>query len=302
MKLSLKSLLPARDLGWNRVRALCSLPDCHNKLLTKYVPGSPAGLFVGEQWYCSPDCFALGINSTLAVLSSGSVIEMPRNPRLSLGLALLSKGYLTDDQYRSALVHSQRCGEPLESTLMECGFITEKQLAAGRATQWGCPALAQELSGSIVEIDLPVALFRALRAAPLHYSAKTKRLLLGFVDRVEHSLLQAIETITGCRAEPCFISPAEFSEQIERLTALPDYREAFVEDLGTPLQMGRALGGWAVEMGAREASVAKCGSYLWARITGRRGTVDVVFSLKPAFAASRAKFPTRVPEVTMHMG
>jgi hypothetical protein len=302
MKLSLKSLLPARDLGWNRVRALCSLPDCHNKLLTKYVPGSPAGLFVGEQWYCSPDCFALGINSTLAVLSSGSVIEMPRNPRLSLGLALLSKGYLTDDQYRSALVHSQRCGEPLESTLMECGFITEKQLAAGRAAQWGCPALAQELSGSIVEIDLPVALFRALRAAPLHYSAKNKRLLLGFVDRVEHSLLQAIETITGCRAEPCFISPAEFSEQIERLTSLPGYREAFVEDLGTPLQMGRALGGWAVEMGAREASVAKCGSYLWARITGRRGTVDVVFSLKPAFAASRVKLSTRVPEVTMHMG
>lgn len=302
MKLSIKSLLPARDLGWNRVRAVCALPDCRNKLLTKYVPGSPSGLFVGEHWYCSPDCFAMGMHNTLAVLSSGCVIEMPRNPRLSLGLALLSKGFLTDDQYRAAVIRSERCGESLESTLMEAGFISEKQLAAGRAAQWGCPALAQELSGMAVEIDLPVSLLRQLRTAPIHYSAKSKRLVLGFVDRVEHSLLQAIEQITGCRPETCFITPAEFEEQIERLTAVPDYRESFVDDLGTPLQMGRTLGGWAVEVGAREASVTKCGSFLWARIIGKRGTVDVIFALKPASVVNRIKLSTRVPEVTVSLG
>lgn len=52
MKLSLKTLLPARDLGWNRVRAVCALSTCHNKLLMKYVPGNRIGIFVGAAWYC----------------------------------------------------------------------------------------------------------------------------------------------------------------------------------------------------------------------------------------------------------
>ncbi len=57
MKLAFKSFLVPRDLGWNRVRAVCGHTDCHNKLLTKYVPGSRIGVNVGETWYCSPDCF-----------------------------------------------------------------------------------------------------------------------------------------------------------------------------------------------------------------------------------------------------
>jgi hypothetical protein len=302
MNLSLKSLLPPRDLGWNRARAVCALPECHNKLLTRYVPGNRTGLFVGDHWYCSPDCFALGSRNMLASLSSGCVVEMPRNPRLSLGLALLSKGYLTEDQYRSAVMRSERRGESLETTLMERGFASEKQLSAARAAQWGYPVLAHELSGLTVEADLPASLLRAHRAAPIHYSGKPKRLVLGFVDRVEHGLLQSIEQITGCRAEPCFITPAEFEEQMERLTVASGYQEAAIDDPGTLAQMGRTLGGWAVEIAAQEASFAKCNSSAWIRISGKRGTVDVIFALKNALAVNRVKVSTRVPEVTVSLG
>src|SRR5580698_6365764 len=302
MKLSLRSILPARDLGWNRVRAACALPECHNKLLTKYVPGSRIGIFVGESWYCSPDCFALGSRKTLATFSSGCVVEMPRNPRLSLGLALVSKGLITEDQYREAVIRSQCRAETLETTLLECGYVSEKKLAAGRAAQCGYPALVQELSGPIVEVDLPSSLLRAHRAAPIHYSAKSKRLVLGFVDRVEHGLLQSIEQITGCRAEPCFITPAEFAEQMERVTALPEYEEVVVTESESATQMGRTLGGWAVEISAREASFAKCNSFAWVRMTGKRGTVDVVFSLKHASAAANTKLSANVPEVTVNLG
>lgn len=303
MKMSLKSLLPARDLGWNRVRATCALPECHHRLLTKYVPGSRIGIFAGESWYCSPDCFALGSRKTLASFASGCVVEMPRNPRLSIGLALVSKNLLTEDQYREAAVLSQRRGESLETTLLECGFASEKQLAAGRAAQWGYPALVQELNATIVEADLPSSLLRAYRAAPIHYSPKSKRLVLGFVDRVEHGLLQSIEQITGCRAEPCFITPAEFAEQIERLTAMPLYEEAVVDEAQTAAQMGRTLGGWAVEISASEASFAKCNAFAWVRMMGKRGTVDVIFSLKHAGAAmANQKSAAMVPEVTVGLG
>ena len=302
MKLSLKSILPARDLGWNRVRAVCAQPDCHSKLLTRYVPGSRTGLFVGETWYCSPDCFAAGSRSALVSLSSGCVVEMPRNPRLSLGLALLSKGYLTEEQYRAAVLRSERRGESLESALMECGFAGEKQLAAGRAAQWGYPALAQELSGLNVEADLPAALLRAHRVAPIHYSAKSKRLVLGFVDRVEHAILQAIEQITGCRAEPCFITPDEFAEQIERLTSAPDYEALVVDNPGTAAQMGRILGGLAVEVSAKSAGFAKCNSSVWVRVSGKRKTVDVIFAIKNVASPHRVNHSAHMPEVTVGLG
>ena len=303
MKLSLKSLLPARDLGWNRVRAKCAELECHNRLLTKYVPGSRIGIFAGESWYCSPDCFALGSRKTLASFAGGCVVEMPRNPRLSIGLALVSKGLLTERQYREAALLNKRRGETLETTLLECGFASEKQLAAGRAAQWGYPALVQELNATTVEADFPSSLLRAYRAAPIHYSPKSKRLVLGFVDRVEHALLQSIEQITGCRAEPCFITPAEFAEQIERLTAMPLYEEAVVNEAQNTAQMGRTLGGWAVEISATEASFAKCNTYAWVRMTGKRGTVDVIFSMKHASAAmANQKSSAIVPEVTVGLG
>jgi len=302
---SLKSLLPARDLGWNRVRAACALPSCHNKLMMRYVPGSRQGIFVRDAWYCSPDCFAAAARTTLALLFSRCVVEMPRNPRLSLGLALLSKDYLSEDRLRSATLISQRQGASLEATLLETGSVTEKQLAAARAVQWGYPVLAQDLSGQLVESDLPSALLRVYSAVPLHYSSKVKRLVLGFVHRVEHSLLQSIEQMTGFRAEPCFITPAEFSEQMERVAVPAGYEEALVEEPRDAAQMARKLGGFAVEISAIEARFAKCNSSIWVRIWGRRRTVDVVFAPKSAAQAAQAAqaaFSNTLPEVTYSLG
>jgi hypothetical protein len=302
MKLSLKSLLPARDLGWNRVRAVCGLSKCHNKLLMKYVPGNRIGIFVGAAWYCSPDCFAMASRTTLSSLSSETLVEMPRNPRLSLGLALLAKGYLDEDQLRLATLRSEREGQKLETTLIECGLVTEKQIAVGRSAQWGYPVLAQDFVSQNVEADLPLALLRAFSAVPLHYSRRAKRLVLGFVYRVEHSLLQAIEQMTGFRAEACFITPTELNEQIDRLTTIPGYEEAVVENPGAAAQMARTLGGFAVEVSAREASFSKCNSWVWARMVGKRGTVDVVFALRNAATAPRPQLSTVFSEVTGSLG
>jgi hypothetical protein len=302
MKLSLKTLLPARDLGWNRVRAVCTLSTCHNKLLMKYVPGNRIGIFVGAAWYCSADCFAMASRSTLFSLSSETLIEMPRNPRLSLGLALLSKGYLDEDQLRFARTRSQREGQSLETTLVECGLTTDKQLAAARAAQWGYPVLGQDVVSQGVAIDLPPTLLRAFFAVPLHYSAKTRRLVLGFVYRVEHSLLQSIEQMTGLRPEPCFITRSEFEEQMQRLTAVPGYEEAVFEDPCTPAQMSRTLGSFAVEISAREAGFSKCNSWIWTRLVGKHSTADVVFGLKHAAAAHEPKLSTALSEVAVNLG
>ncbi|HVT97759.1 MAG TPA: hypothetical protein VHE33_09640 [Acidobacteriaceae bacterium] len=274
----MKSLLPPINLGWNHVRARCASPSCHNKLLMRPVPTKSAGIRIGQDWYCGVDCFVAGARFPLAALSARRLMEMPRNPRLSLGLALLSKDLLTEDQLRLATEVSQKNGVDLEETLLVLGLTNEKHLAAARSVQWGYPVLNQERAGRMVEVEIPLTLLRSFSAAPLFYSAGTKRLVLGFVERVDHHLLQSIEQVTGYRAEPCFLTAAEFSEQMQRVVLPVFYEEVVLEEPGDPGQMARALGRYALDAAATDAAFVQCKSWVWARLTGKRRIVDVLFA------------------------
>jgi hypothetical protein len=65
---------------------------------------------------------------------------------------------------------------------------------------------------------------------------------------------------------------------MERVTFSPDYEEVVVEKPGTPAQMAKTLGGIAVEVTASAASFVQCRSWVWARVMGKRRTIDVLFA------------------------
>ena len=287
MNLTLKSLLPPINFGWNHVRARCGLATCHNKLLMRPVPAKSTGIRIGQDWYCGVDCFVAAVRSPLAALSARRVMEMPRNPRLSLGLALLSKGFLTEEQLRLATELSREHGADLEDTLLALGWTSEKHLAAARSAQWGYPVVNQERAGRVVEVGVPLSLLRAFSAAPLFYSASNKRLVLGFVERVDHRLLQSIEQVAGYRAEPCFLTREEFDAQM-RCVALPAfYEEVVAEQDSEPAQMARTLGRYALDAAATDAGFAQCKSWVWARLMGKRRIVDVLFAKASPSTAPR---------------
>jgi hypothetical protein len=282
MSLSILSFLPAVDRGWKSMKAECDLPTCHNTQLMRSIPGAKQGIRVGQRWYCCVDCFALAARGPLGELSRRRAMEMPRNPRLSLGLALHTKGFLTAEQLRMVKSLGVRNDEELAASLIRLGLATEKQVVAARAAQWGCPALGQDyvgLTGTMVRSDIPQSILHACSAAPMHYSATGRRILLGFVSRVEYSVLEAIETMTGCRVEPCFITQTELDEQIERIVPMAEYKELVVDDPGTPDKMARTLGRAAVEIGARDAAFTRQKNFVWARLTGKRGKMDVIFRM-----------------------
>ncbi|HTV16394.1 MAG TPA: hypothetical protein VME68_16870 [Acidobacteriaceae bacterium] len=280
MKFTIKSIFPPIDFGWNHVRARCGLTPCHSKLLMRPSPQSRVGIQVGGTWYCSVDCFVTASREPLAALCAGRIVEMPRTPRLSLGLAMLSKGLVTEAELRAATDRADRTGEDLEVVLLQLELASEKQIAAGRAAQWGAPVLGSEMAGHTVTAGVPQSLLRAHGAVPLHYAAPSKRLVLGFVHRVEHSLLQSIEQAAGCRTEACFVTSSEFEEQAARVMAPADYEEVVVTEPESPAHMARTLGYHAVEAAAREVRLVRCNSWIWGRIEGKRQTIDVVFALR----------------------
>jgi hypothetical protein len=271
------------------MHAVCGLRSCRNTLIMRSVPESRVGVRMGERWYCSVDCFAKAARERFSALTMVRTVETPHNPRLSIGLVMLSKGYLSDEQLRFAVARSQLSGEELEVVLVQLGLASEWQLAAARAVQWGYPVLGRDRISQSVDSDIPLTLLKAFSAVPLHYSESTKRLLLGFVNRVENSLLHSIEQVTGCRAEPCFITPTEYRAQMERLTTVPDYTEVVVTDAFTAGKAAKAVGGYAIEIAARKASFAYCQNFAWMRLSGKRRIIDVLFQGRNAVEAEKSQ-------------
>lgn len=290
MRLSLESLLPSVSHGWKNMYTECGLRTCPNTLFMRSVQ-SRVGINVGPAWYCSPDCLAAAATMRFSAFTVSNILEMPHSPRLSIGLVMLSKGYVTDQQLRLAISESQRSGEELESVLFRLGLASERQMTAARAAQWGYPVLGQERMTQVADLDVPTTLLESCSAAALHSSIAAKRLLLGFVHRVDHSLMNSVEEMTGFRAEPCFITPTELAEQRARLTAVPRCEEVVIEDLKTSAQMGRAVAGLTVEIGAREVRFSHCRDYAWTRLTGKRRMIDVLFRIKSERNSGRENVP-----------
>ena len=292
MKLSLEMLRSTVDRSLKSMHAECALSDCPATLLTRNTAQSRLGIRVGEQWYCSVDCFAEAAHERFSTHSTGRILDMPHQPRLSIGLAMLSKGYVTDVQLRMAAAYSELHGNDLEFALIRLGLANEWQLTAARAAQWGYPVLAADRQGQSIKADIPLTLLRACSAAPLHYSIPAKRLVLGFVNRVENRLMDALEQMTGCRADPCFITPSGFEQQMGRVSAAPDYEEEVVKDSLNAAQMAKTVGRFAVEVSAVEARFAQFRDCTWTRLTGKRRKVDLLFQGKNAIdAGGRKDFP-----------
>lgn len=281
MRLSLRPILPSFNRGLNQIRARCARPGCDKQVREQAGIGHQAGIRVGEQWFCSLACFSQGSRAILTRVATEYVVDSPREPRLSLGLALLSKGYLSEDQLRRATAKTQFPGSSLETFLLGQGWVNEKQVAAARGVQWGQPSLGIEPSDKVVEMNLPLSLLRAHAAAPIHFSPERNRLLLGFVSRVELGLLQSIEQITGYRTEPCFITPTEFNQQIARFRTCAGYEEVFSEHPVDVSKIPGRLADLALEVSGAEARFTRCRSWIWVRIAGSRGTIDAIAAFTP---------------------
>jgi hypothetical protein len=277
MRLNLQYVQSAVNRSWKSMHSVCAFRKCRNTMLMRSVPNSRSGVRVGDHWYCSVECFAEAACVEFSAFQDRRVIEMPHNPRISIGLVLLSKGHLENHQLRFAVEESQQRGEDLELTLIRLGLATERQIAAARAAQWGCPVFGPEGGREPIESDIPVQLLRTCWAVPLRYSQNGKRLLMGFVFRVEHRLLLALEQVTGCKTEPCFITQTEFEEQMARLTMVPDCNAVMHEEIQTPRQMADTVARLAIEARARKAVFAECRDFLWTRLVSSRRTVDVLF-------------------------
>jgi hypothetical protein len=253
---------------------------CHKMLALRHLSARKAGIRMHDSWYCSSRCFQSAAEQEILRLVKPANGPAAYVARMPLGLDLIGHGLLTIEQLKRATDEQKEAGGEIGDLLVRQGSVSEKQVTAIRAAEWGCPVFTIPKHSPWIEINIPATLMHLHSMIPVHYVVRTNLLLVGFVHSVEYELLYAIEQMTGCETTPCFVTPTDFQLQMrQREEGRPTdnlTEEIKFERPQTPAEIARILCTSGVEIEAEEASIAKCRGYIWARLKSGAKAVDLL--------------------------
>lgn len=274
-------VLPAWTERFKPPTAKCN--HCSRSLVLPHHSARKIGIKMQENWYCSSRCFSAAAEAELATLAASRSERMNRFPRMPLGLLMIRYGLLSDSQFKEVKDEQREAGVEFGEFLVRQGSLSEKQVTAVRAAQWGCPVFTVPQWGIPTEIHIPSTLMRLYSMIPLHYVATTNLLLVGFVHGVEYGILYAIEKITGCKTQACFVTPSDFQTQVQSIEEVNAQSEGDTpseikfESIQSSSEMARTLCSYGVHLEADEAMIGRCKEYLWARLKCTNKDVDLLF-------------------------
>lgn len=260
----------------------CANSACTSKSFMQAISKRHTGIRLFEQWFCGPDCFESGARQKIAELVAlRNTQERPPAMRMPLGLLLFSRGVLTEDQIKVALDQQRQTGANFGEVVQELGFATQQHVTAAVAAQWACPVFSLGDRPLPAEVHIPTCLLQLYGMLPVHFSEVGKRLMLGFVRRVQHHILYTIEQITSCSVKPCFISADEYRKHMQPLAQVTAENElVFDRDNSIP-EIAKLVRNYVNQTGAEHARFGMCRDHLWVRILGRH-EMDLLFRMQNA--------------------
>jgi Type II secretion system (T2SS), protein E, N-terminal domain len=266
---------------WIAGGAAATCENCHRTLALRHVATRKVGIRLRKSWYCSAACFTAAAEKEILRLLKSAGDHAGHLPRMPLGLSLISRGLLTAEQLKTVTDEQKETGGEIGELLVRNRSVTEKQVTAVRAADWGCPVFNLSKHPEPMGLSIPRTLVRVYCMIPVHYVAVTNLLLIGFVHGVEYGLLYVIEQMTGCQTKPCFVTAADFQVQFQRaFESMPTpVREVSFEHTHSVSEIARTLSFHGVEIEADEAQIENGKDYLWARLKSASAVVDLLFRI-----------------------
>lgn len=275
-------LIPSIPPAWAAGGVASRCENCHSILSLRHFSARKAGIRLRESWYCSARCFTSAAEKELSRLLKSPRDHAGHVSRMPLGLNLISRGLLTVEQLKRATDEQKETGGEIGELLVRNGSVTEKQVTAIRAADWGCPVFNLPRHPTTIGISIPHTLVRLYSMIPVHHVAATNLLLVGFVHSVEYGLLYAIEQMNGCQTKPCFVTPSDFRVQFQQgerahASAETPPRELNFENTHSVPEIARILCSHGLETEADEAQIENGKDYLWARLKSESAAMDLLF-------------------------
>lgn len=263
-----------RTFFGGRDRRECANPRCSSK--SKQV----IGIGFDERWFCGSDCFEQAAQQKLVeLLSIRDKQERPPSLRMPLGLVLVSRGILSHEQLKIALNHQRISGTNFGEVLQELGFATQQQVTAAVAAQWGCPVFTLGDRPLPAGVHIPTRLLELYGMLPVHFSEAGRKLMVGFITRVQHHMLSTIEHVTSCTATPCFITDIEYRRHLQSLAVENVENELVCDRTNGPAEIAKLIRDQASRAGGEEVRFGMCREYLWVRLLGRQ-EMDLLFRVQ----------------------
>jgi hypothetical protein len=272
---------------WARISSRCAGPDCpHRGKLWPSLLRKTSGLEFDGRWYCQSACLASVLSLRLHALLSTFHQEKPRAHRFPIGLLLVQRGAVSREALREAIRLQREAGHGLLGDwLQQVAPLTSEQLTAALAQQWGCPVFPlehQPVRASWSDL-IPLPLLESARAVPAFASADGRALHLAFGDRLDHTLLYAVENMLGCRTFPCVASRAAIALHLEHFRRFSSGNETCFDTIRDPHEMARTVCNYAAELRAARIAVARAGSFVWVRFFRDLAARDLLFRILPGY-------------------
>ena len=238
------------------------------------------GISLQGQWYCSPECFEHAARSTLLRLLPVGEESPKRHHRVPIGLLLLSRGTINDNQLKQALLlQREKGGGKIGQILRDIRAASEQDITDGLAAQWGCPIYPLGKAREFLQCAsmLPLTLLEAGRMLPVHYLRLQQTLYMAFVEGVDRTALYAVEQMLHLRTVPCIVSESELSGALESFRPLAQSPAAVFESTNEPLEMARTTRSYAGQVGATDVWAARSGRFIWVRMRAQEEYKDILF-------------------------
>ena len=230
-------------------------------------------------WFCSAQCFEKAFTAILARLLSSSVPARTATHRIPLGLMMVSRGLVSYEQLQCALEAQRRsgCGR-IGDWLQSLGFASEQQVTSALSVQWACPvfSLRQAVEPRFLQI-LPLALSELDGMLPVHYLEATGTLYVAFSTGIDYTVLHAAEQMLGCRTEPCLVLRSALKRELDRARLFPRPTELVFETVADVAEMARIVRSYVLRLGAEEARMMICRSYIWVRLNSNGQAMNLLF-------------------------
>ncbi len=258
----------------------CGLLSCSGpKSLWRRVWARHHGIRFDGVFYCRPQCLETALQRELSRLQN-QVPTPPSPNRMPLGLLMVARGKVTYDQVLAALAAQRTSGSGnIGEWFEKLGFLTEQEVAAALALQWGCP-VSSSLESNGTCHQLPLALLETFQMWPLHYVSATNTQYMAFGKRLDHAVVYAIEKMLGCRVQPCVAPGKVIASRIERLRQEPHSREVEFRSMHDPAEIARIAISYMARLGAEEIRISRVHQFIWLSLKAHHTITNLLFRLQ----------------------
>lgn len=261
-----------RGLGWHefwaRLAPRCGHRDCgHSQSAWRRLCRRPAGLELQGTWHCLTECLEPALlEAVRQSLSSASRRARPTH-RVPLGLHLLSRQQLTIEQLRAALDAQRVAGSGrIGEWLRQLGFVTEEQVTAALARQWGCPVLRTNPPGRIRASEIPLLVLESFHMVPIDFVEATATLHIAFGEGVDYGVLYAIERMLRCHTKACLVTPSLLRASLLALADRQQPSSVVFDQVSDATEFTRIIRSYAAKVSASHLRLALCGQHVWVRL------------------------------------